>query len=387
MSCKQPWTSDFVDSITSKTFRDNEYKKHREKLLVDREKSLLPATIPYIAQAKRKKDLKEENERIQSEKKLLLRAIAELDKTYFANLTIISDNDTPLKAEEEKKVFTRACVVEGCRGFLSSKWKCGVCSVRVCRECNEPKEGEGHECNPDNVATAKLIAKDSKTCPQCAMMISRVSGCDLMFCTMCHVSFSWTKGTIVMTSQNHNPHYLEFIRQTNNGYVPRAQGDIPLTCGGFPEYRTMDRFIKAHTKDDYRVSNLFYLIQILFHAYEYEVQPRRAAVANEEIVNREYRLKYLMNDISEEDWKKALHKRERKKEISQARRQVYEMLCVASSDILHKLIVLNEKTDIVAVLDEMQTLINYFNESSVNINKRFGLKSMKQFSDTWRAMV
>ena len=382
MSCKQPWTRDFIDSFTSKTFRDNDYKKHREMLLVDREKSLLPATVPYVAQAKRKKELKIINDALAMEKKALVKKIAEIDKKYYENLAFIEGGEVPLKPEEEKKVFTRACVVEGCRGFLSSKWKCGVCNVYVCHECNEPK-GEGeHVCNPDNVATAKMIAKDSKSCPKCAMMISRVSGCDLMFCTICHVSFSWNKGTIVETTQNHNPHYLEYIRQTNNGFVPRAPGDIPLTCGGFPEYRILDSFMKKHNKEDPRIAYLFHFIQVLYHVYEYEVQPRRQ-VASEEAVNRDFRLKYLMNDITEEEWKKALQKRERKREIAQARRQVFEMLCVASSDLLYKLISLKELKDITKVLDEMQTLIDYFNESSMSINKRFGLKSMKKISTMW----
>ena len=34
--------------------------------------------------------------------------------------------------EKEKKVFIKKCPVNDCEGFLSSSWKCGVCSTWVC---------------------------------------------------------------------------------------------------------------------------------------------------------------------------------------------------------------------------------------------------------------
>ena len=40
---------------------------------------------------------------------------------------------------KEKKVFIKKCPVGDCEGFLSSSWKCGVCSTWVCPECFEIK--------------------------------------------------------------------------------------------------------------------------------------------------------------------------------------------------------------------------------------------------------
>ena len=40
----------------------------------------------------------------------------------------------------------------------------------VCEEC-------GHECNPDSVASANLIKKETRNCPSCATPIYKIHGC------------------------------------------------------------------------------------------------------------------------------------------------------------------------------------------------------------------
>jgi hypothetical protein len=42
----------------SKAFITNDFKKHRENLLLEREKSLLPATIPFVEEEVRKRNNK-----------------------------------------------------------------------------------------------------------------------------------------------------------------------------------------------------------------------------------------------------------------------------------------------------------------------------------------
>jgi len=42
MQCKNAWNREFIDQACTKTFRNNELKKHRENILFEREKCLLP---------------------------------------------------------------------------------------------------------------------------------------------------------------------------------------------------------------------------------------------------------------------------------------------------------------------------------------------------------
>jgi hypothetical protein len=72
--------------------------------------------------------------------------------------------------------FIRPCPNNECRGFLSTRYKCGICGTRTCPQCLEIK-GENHECIEENIKTAELIRKDTKPCPSCGTSISKIEGC------------------------------------------------------------------------------------------------------------------------------------------------------------------------------------------------------------------
>lgn len=85
-----------------------------------------------------------------------------------------------------------------------------------------------HVCNPDNLASAKLIDAETRACPKCGARVYKISGCNQMFCTACNdCAFDWVTGRVETVI--HNPHYYEFQRQLNGGQAPRVPGDI--LCG------------------------------------------------------------------------------------------------------------------------------------------------------------
>ena len=53
MKCKKLWNDEFLLNSISKTFLKDEYKIHREIVLFDREKSLMPATQEFVEYMKR----------------------------------------------------------------------------------------------------------------------------------------------------------------------------------------------------------------------------------------------------------------------------------------------------------------------------------------------
>ena len=65
--------------------------------------------------------------------------------------------------KKERRKFMKACPAEGCRGFLSTQWKCGMCSTHVCSKCFviKPVDGAGnfieHECKESDLQSADLI--------------------------------------------------------------------------------------------------------------------------------------------------------------------------------------------------------------------------------------
>jgi len=192
---------------------------------------------------------------------------------------------------KEKREFLMNCQVKECKGYLSTQYKCGLCEKYTCSQCLLVKE-EGHECKEDDVSTVRLIRKETKPCPKCSTRISKIDGCDQMWCVECKTAFSWKSGNIV-NGAIHNPHYYDFLRKTQ-GFVPRA--DNP--CGEIPPLGTMR--LTLRTVPEHIRTHVF-----SFHRFLEEINwlSRRPNPYEEPLVQN--RIYYLMNRI---DFKKFTQK-------------------------------------------------------------------------------
>ena len=232
--CNKEWSRKFIREKFTNSFVNNKFKKHMENILFEQEKALMPATQPIIEEKNRKKRIRKEMEEIDDQIEELLKQKRQLERTIHNPLL---DKST----ETQKSSFMRSCAAEGCRGFLSSQWKCGVCEQWTCPDCHELKganrDDPDHKCDPNNVETAKLLSKDTKPCPKCQTKIFKIDGCDQMWCTQCHTAFSWKTGAL--STSIHNPHYFEWMRTQGGGRQPRAAGDI--ICGQELSHNTPDQ--------------------------------------------------------------------------------------------------------------------------------------------------
>jgi ribosomal protein S27AE len=253
----------------------------------------------------------------------------------------------------EKKAFVRACPSNMCRGFLSSQWKCGICNVWVCPDCHEIKgdsKDSHHECNPDNVASAKQLAKDTKPCPKCASSIFKISGCDQMYCTQCHTAFSWKTGNIVK-GVIHNPHYYEYMR--NQGYLPRNPGDNPCGDANIPQLYTISRFLstaklgKSFTDEVYKMHNMvMHIVNVTLQA------PQRED-------NADLRIRYLLQDISEQELKLKVQKREKAANKKRIMHDILRMYTTVISDMFRQMLTLNTNTEIQTLFSHMKQVQAY----------------------------
>jgi hypothetical protein len=178
-NCKSTWDREFLIENTLRSFVNGDYKKHREILLFEQEKARLPETMPAVENYLKIGDMKTT---VKSESKELdlmweqchaLKAKIRKDK---ANIKLFEKGIT----KEDKRIFKQKCGVSDCLGFLSSAWKCGLCATWTCPKCFEVlgKEKEcGHECDPNNIESAKMIKKETRNCPACAIPIFKISGC------------------------------------------------------------------------------------------------------------------------------------------------------------------------------------------------------------------
>jgi hypothetical protein len=398
MDCGSVWDREYMDSILPKNFIGGEYKKHRENVLFDRERALIPETMPVAENEKRARLLyaevvalntafmiaqgeQEEADAQVQEPTTIEDALAnlrvkhEVSKKHLEQQQRIQYLSTHImllrdvRHADSKRQFVRGCPAADCRGLLSSQWKCGLCNVWVCPDCHEvlgadkPAIDE-HTCDPDLVKSAKLMAKDTKPCPKCASLIFKSEGCDQMWCTQCQTAFSWRTGKIE-TGRLHNPHYFDYMRRRNGGEAPREIGDVP--CGGMPHYQAIHDVLSRLFKTGYARVDLICRL----HA-EIEMIHVPALQTNAVQDNRQLRIKYILQDISETEFKRQLQIRETQSNKKTELLQVFQMFLLTSADVM-RMFVENAKTKAEAELyiEEIMELRAYTNACFEKIGRRY----------------
>jgi len=369
MGCKNIWNREFVDSFCTKYFRNTELRRHRENILFEREKTLMPGTQPEV-------------ERLLSMRKLQVvigqqrSKLIELHQTHKIYLPITIDRPIPqdildlreqmeetyrelerlrrggeLVIGQEPKKFIRKCPTEECKGFMNEDWFCGMCDKHFCEKCNE-QITEDHECDPEAVKTMELLNKDTKPCPKCGTMIHKLSGCPQMWCPECHTAFDWRTGQ-VETGRIHNPHYMEFKRGRISG---REHADIP--CGGIPTFREL-RQINA--SDD-----IMRFATILYHLDRDLIYRYGDLYDND---NQYLRVVYMLNELEESQFKKELQRRDKQRERFRDINNIFRMLIDTGGDLLRQYVIDPEKCD--EILDVGIKLIQYGNGVLKDIRKRY----------------
>jgi hypothetical protein len=249
MNCKNQWTSKFLVESLNRSYIDNEYKKHRKNLLVEREISRTPELMVLVERTKLvEEETKELNLMIKEFEDLRKMVNIMRIKIGEKNMRIFRIRNGETSDKDERKKFIMPCPGEDCKGYLSLHYKCQLCKLYVCPDCFEiighNKEEALHVCKEDNLKSAELIKKETKGCPKCGVRIFKISGCDQMWCTECKVAFSWNTGKIVSNGAIHNPHFYQYMQNNNAGGVaPRNPGDV--LCGGLLSIHNL-KFIQAH---------------------------------------------------------------------------------------------------------------------------------------------
>lgn len=217
MKCRKKWDLEFLKTHLNASFMQTEYRDHRKNILIDSALSKMSEhyanAIIYNNQKKAEAEIKKKNERITE-------LHAEIEQIYSQIRTIRANPELLLKkSTEERRKFVMPCQSDGCRGMLSSSYKCDLCEKYTCAQCFGSIIGEkaDHTCKQDDIDTAEELRRNSKPCPQCGARISKIDGCDQMWCVECKTAFSWNRGTIE-TGNVHNPHFFQWMRQ-NGGQM------------------------------------------------------------------------------------------------------------------------------------------------------------------------
>ena len=245
--------------------------------------------------------------------------------------------------DKEKRQFIAACPLEACRGFMSTAYKCGTCQTQFCPSCREARpDKDAHTCDSALVATIAAIVNDSRPCPTCGMAISKVSGCDQMYCTACDTAYSYETGKVV-TGVIHNPHYFERMKALH-GAVPRQPGDTG--CGMQPFYT-----LPGPIRNNDLLRKIF---QTARHTEQVSLPefPTVAAPTN----NTDLRVRYLLKELDEKRFKQLIQQRDRKRQLDLEIRGCLELFVVIVMEFFHKPSVAAEK--IKEFINQIDTLVN-----------------------------
>lgn len=300
------------------------------------------------------------------ERKLQILNIPNIDPDEFDNLEEVLDNrnlfntwlhkrqhGVPPAEKEKSKVYIRVCPAPECRGYLRENWICELCQTVVCSKCHEIKilkvpqneeekdekdeEKKTHKCVAANVKTAKMI----HPCPKCSVSISRIDGCDHMFCSQCHTIFDWETGEIGTTSTN--PEYHKWLRENN------IKLDASQICANGILY-SLNREVS-------KLSPLIPKLHVqVLHIYQIELPKYR----RDQIVdNKEYRIKYLVGEITDIEFKRHLQRVEKKREKDREVYQIIETYCLISFMIMRNF---TPQTYVIQ-LEELAKLKTHANDS------------------------
>lgn len=371
MHCSKDWNRDFMSNNFTQKFMNKEYKNHRENVLFERQVAMLQETQKEAERRKNIKQVTDEMKIIDAKMKKLRLKKRELQQKKWKL-------QNPSQAEEEEKVkkekFYGHCPKEGCRGFINSSWKCGICDTKICKSCKEDiTDTEDHTCNPDIVASVRALKSESKPCPKCKIPIIKSSGCRQMWCTQCHVAFDYYSGEIVRRGTIHNPHYLEWQRNNAGFQQPgNACGRDRLPNENF--YALIQPFHGKKKADYFHHFNRFLNHCATIERGNYEVDINNYDVGE----YLELRIKLLLNQISESEFKTKLQRNEKKVNKKYEIFLVVDMFVETGRDILDQAF-RNERTFTGNISKEkmketkkmVKELINYTNTSLEKIGKSY----------------
>ena len=410
MGCKEVWPAEFLTANMTKTFVSKEIKAITNQRLFEQEQMRFPETQERMVLNRAQKAFDLVRSKSRKCQQLITRKAKRIPVVFgddflalMGEIVKLKDEELELYAQEvtteaelnlvrpsgtakktNKAPFVKGCCRDECRGFLSKSWKCGVCELYSCSQCHEAKD-EDHECDPDTVATVSLLKQDSKPCPKCACLITKIAGCDHMWCTNCNTGFSWRSGLELDNSRQTNPLYYEFMRRTQ-GNVPRTIGDN----GGCLQGRTIpnpwnyQRLVNwLHVQGEfYATARISMYIEAVRHVHITETR-RFAADDNEPL-----RVRYLTGKMTKKSFLQTITTRQNKAEVKETCRNTLQTFVDLSCERMNAMQVMfhsnvRVKREYVEKLEEIDNIVKMTNETFDKIAETFSRKyyyNMKMIS-------
>lgn len=398
MSCKHPWDRTFIFRSLPPSLVHSTIKAQREEVLFEREKALLPATMPLIPLADQATILKQEKDQVAKQIKDLEQRLHEVNRRIHENsrqqfLVKRNIEGRPVnvgagaadastrkekKPEPENEMLSIVCHCPNgdCRGYVMKKdHKCGLCSSKICKKCHVVvASDEEHTCNPDNVASVKLIKSECKACPGCGVPSRKTEGCSQVWCIVCKKAWDWNTMKID-TGSIHATDYFNYMRSNNINIPagPVAQGNygcqnqhpalhLPRLTEGYPTLVTKE--VDAYVRKRYQV------------VQEYLYVRRNIVPAD----NLDLRIDYLRKKIDEKHWKSTLHKRDKKYAFDTEIHRIRAAYSAIMNDAINTFCRAQQAQQVRTALENMYTIDKLMQDEYQKLAKAFVSKKKCPFA-------
>ena len=409
MGCKIAFDDNFIVMNLNRTWCEKDYRQHRKGILLEQQMARMPETVEAAERFHEINAIAEKNREIQEQITDLRRAIRNLEIERNRNevrVYNLNRHGNPEGKEQEKRKFIMACPDDDCRGYLSSGYKCEMCKLFTCSHClkiiGPDKNNHNHVCDEDDVKTADFIKSTTKPCPGCGERIYKIEGCDQMWCTQCHVAFSWKTG-MVDNGVVHNPHF--YAHQRAGGGAPlRNPGEI--ACGGMPNWWNIRNVMRTRYyrhnsphKNEFRkfIENIGDLHRTFAHIQHYELQRARQKIRDN--ANHEPdRIRYLLKQITKEELANNVIRKDKLRRKYTELVHIYELIHVVSVDLFRWIenyianeapksqendVELTIMSDINEKINELEGLRVYANEQLGTISVSYNQKVPQFRPITW----
>ena len=409
MGCKIAFDDNFIVMNLNRTWCEKDYRQHRKGILLEQQMARMPETVEAAERFNEINAIAEKNIELSNQIADLRRAIRQLEIERNRNevrIYNLNRHGNPEGEEQQKRKFIMACPDDDCRGYLSTGYKCEMCKLFTCSHClkiiGPDKNNHNHVCNEDDVKTADFIKSTTKPCPGCGERIFKIEGCDQMWCTQCHVAFSWKTG-MIDNGVVHNPHF--YAHQRAGGGAPmRNPGEI--ACGGMPNWWNIrnimrNRYYVLHSphRNEFRkfIENIGDLHRTFAHIQHYELQRARQKIRDN--ANHEPdRIRYLLKQITKEELANNVIRKDKLRRKYTELVHIYELIHVVSVDLFRWIenYIANEApksqendveliimTNINEKINELEALRVYANEQLGTISVSYNQKVPQFRPITW----
>jgi len=137
MICKIEWDKEFLFNNFTKLFINNELKEIKQTILLEKEIAKLPDTQIYAKKMKKIRELEKNKKRLKEQE---IKLKTELKKVKNEMFSIDIDISSAQYNTKEHSTFSKKCPIDNCKGFLDSKYDCGLCLNKICKHCMEIKQ-------------------------------------------------------------------------------------------------------------------------------------------------------------------------------------------------------------------------------------------------------